>query len=555
LKSVAAAKAHHESRMKEGVPPSHRLPPADGPLTNGGIPIPAVAEPSHVRAGLHGRTGRPGEFPFTRGIRADMYRARPWTIRQLAGFGTAQDTNRRYRMLLESGSTGINGVFDYPSLRAFDSDEPRARSDVGRGGVAVDVRDDFDELFADIPLDRISVSLVSSQPIGAVPHFAMFLRSAEKRGIARACLSGTSQNDFLMETAITIAPEALPPAGSFRLECDLAEFALRHVPGWNPVSVSGYNYREAGADAPLEMALVLAHGQAVARELIGRGLPPEAVLRRISFFLDAHNDFFEEIAKYRAIRRMWAHWVRDELGVGDPAAQRFRFHVQTSGVTNTARHAHVNIARSMTQALAAVLGGTQSLHVNGYDEAVSIPGEHAALTALRSQLVLLHETGVARSADPLGGSYLVEYLTDEIEERARSILQQIDARGGIVAATEQAWVHRELARIAFAHQRAIEEGASRVVGLNVQADDDDVPVVPFEIPAGTLEAQIARLDCVRRRRDEAAVVRTLERVTAACTEGVNVMPAVIEAIDADATLGELGRTFRDALGRWQFPLW
>lgn len=541
--------------MKEGVPPSRGRISAPEPATNCGIPIPAAAGPGHVRPGLDARTGQPGEFPFTRGIRAEMYRARPWTIRQLAGFGTAQDTNRRYRLLLESGSTGVNGVFDYPSLRAFDSDEPRARSDVGRGGVAVDVREDFDDLFAGIPLDRVSVSLVSSQPIGAVPHFAMFLRSAEQRGIERACLSGTSQNDFLMETAITIAPEALPPAGSFRLECDLAEFTLRHVPRWNPVSVSGYNYREAGADAPLEMALVLAHGQAVARELIGRGLAPEPVLARLSFFLDAHNDFFEEIAKYRAMRRMWAHWVRDELGVADPAAQRFRFHVQTSGVTNTARHAHVNIARSMAQALAAVLGGTQSLHVNGYDEAVSIPGEHAALTALRSQLVLLHETGVARSADPLGGSYLVEYLTDEIEERARAILRQIDERGGIVAATEQAWVHRELARIAFANQTAIEEGASLVVGINVQAEDEDVPVEPFEIPAGTLEAQIARLHCVRRRRDEVAAAHALERVAAACKEQINVMPAVLEAVDADVTLGELGRTFRNALGRWHFPLW
>jgi len=335
----------------------------------------------------------------------------------------------------------------------------------------------------------------------------------------------------------------------------LAEFALHEIPRWNPVSVSGYNYREAGADAPLEMALTLAHGQAVARELIGRGLTPERVLPRISFFLDAHSDFFEEIAKYRAIRRMWAHWVRDDLRIADPACQRFRFHVQTSGVTNTARHAHVNIARSMTQALAAVLGGTQSLHVNGYDEAVSIPGEHAALTALRSQLALLHETGVARSADPLGGSYLVEYLTDSIEERARSIVRQIDDRGGIVAATEQGWVHRELSRIAFANQKAVEEGTSLIVGLNVETEGDATPVAPFEIPPGALEAQVARLNAVRRRRDDAAVTRALDRVAAACKERVNVMPAVLDAVDADATLGELGRTFRDSLGRWQFPLW
>jgi methylmalonyl-CoA mutase, N-terminal domain len=523
--------------------------------TNSGIPVPACAGPEHVRPDLDARTGRPGAFPYTRGIRPEMYRERPWTIRQLAGFGTAADTNARYRTLLARGATGINGVFDYPSLRAFDSDDPRARSDVGRGGVAVDVRDDFDDLFAGIPLERVSVSLVSSQPIGAVPHFAMFVRAAERRGIARENLSGTSQNDFLMETAITIAPEALPPAGSFRLECDLAEFALRSVPRWNPVSVSGYNYREAGADAPLEMALTLAHGQAVVRELIRRGIEPERVLRRISFFLDAHNDFFEEVAKFRATRRMWAHWVRDELGVNDPASQRFRFHVQTAGVTNTARCAHVNIARSMTQALSAIVGGAQSLHVNGYDEAVTIPTEPAALTALRSQLVLLHESGVARSADPLGGSYLVEYLTDAIEERAQAIIRQIDALGGIVAATEQGWVHGELARLAFATQKALEDGDTLVVGLNLHTDDDAAPVETFEIPSGSCDRQVERLAAIRKRRDDAIVTRALEGVAAACREGHNVVPAVIAAVDADATLGELGLVFRDTLGRWEFPLW
>ncbi len=305
-----------------------------------GLPLPQVAGPEHVAPGLAERLGRPGAFPFTRGVRAEMYRARPWTVRQLAGFGSARDTNRRYRLLLDQGATGINGVFDYPSLRAFDADDSRAVPDVGRGGVAVDTLDDFEDLFAGVPLERVSVSLVSSQPIGAVPHLAMFLRAAERRGFARGVLTGTSQNDFLMETAVTIARAALPPAASFRLECDLAEFVVRQLPRWNPVSVAGYNYREAGADAVLE-----------------------------------------------------------------------------------------------------------SLHINGYDEAVSIPTEHAALTALRTQYVLLYETGVAGSADPLGGGYLVEHLTDAIEARAREVLARIEAMGGIVAATEQAWVHRELSAV------------------------------------------------------------------------------------------------------------
>jgi methylmalonyl-CoA mutase, N-terminal domain len=527
--------------------------------TAGGIPLPAEAGPGDVAPGLEDRLGRAGEYPFTRGIHPQMYRARPWTIRQLAGFATAADTNKRYRMLLERGATGINGVFDYPSLRAVGSDDPRAASDVGRGGVAVDVADDFDDLFAGIPLDRLSVSLVSSQPVGAAPHLAMFLTAAERRGYDRAALAGTSQNDFLMETAITIAPEALPPAASFRVECDLAEFCLRELPRWNPISVTGYNYREAGADAPLELALTLAHGRAAARELIGRGLAPEAVLRRLSFFLDAHADFFEEIAKFRAARRMWARFVAEELGVTDPAAQKFRFHVQTSGVTMTARLPHLNIARSAIQALSAVLGGTQSLHVDGYDEALSIPSEHAALVALHTQHVLLWETGVAGSADPLGGSYLVEHLTDAMEERAGALVARIERLGGLVAATEEAWVHTELSTRAFADQQALEDGRRLVVGINAGLADGDGPadvgVPPFELPPGALDAQRRRIDAVRARRDDAKVSAALEALGEACSDGVNVMPAVVAAVAADATLGEIGTVLRDSLGRWHFPLW
>lgn len=521
--------------------------------TASGLDLPVVAGPQHV--GAAAASEAPGVFPFTRGIRQRMYRDRPWTMRQLAGFGRASDTNARYRSLLAAGATGINGVFDYPSLRAFDSDHPLARSDVGRGGVAVDVRDDFDDLFADIPLDEVSVSLVSSQPIGAVAHLAMFVQSADRRGFPRASLAGTSQNDFLMETAITIAPEALPPAGSFQLECDLAEFAVAELVRWNPVSISGYNYREAGADAVLEAALALTHAQAVARELIRRGLAPESFLSRISFFLNAHSDFFEEIAKYRAIRRAWATWVRDDLGVTHEPSQRFRFHVQTSGVSNTARHAHVNIARSMVQGLSAVLGGTQSLHLNGFDEAVSIPSEHAAMTALRSQYVLLHETGVAKSADPLGGSYLVEYLTDVMEERIADVTAQIDAMGGVVAATERGWVHAELSRLSFDAQKAIDNGEQLIVGVNTMNDGEDVPVEIFPLPTDTLRKQSARLAEVRSRRDAHAAAAALAVVGEAARDKVNVMPAVLRAVENDATLGEIGATLRDSLGRWDFPLW
>jgi len=520
-----------------------------------GIPVPPCAGPDDVGASVADRLGRPGEFPFTRGIHPEMYRVRPWTIRQLAGFGTAEDTNERYRLLLDQGSTAINGVFDYPSLRAFGSDDPRATPDVGRGGVAVDVRDDFETLFRDIAVDQVSVSLVSSQPIGAVPHLAMYLSMAEQRGLARSSLSGTSQNDFLMETAITIAPAALPPAGSFRLECDLIEFAVRELPRWNPVSITGYNYREAGADAPLELGLCIAHGQAIAVELLRRGLRAEDFLPRVSFFLCAHNDLFEEIGKFRAARRMWSTWVRDELGVADERSQRFRFHTQTSGATNVARYAHVNIARSSLQALGAVLGGTQSLHVNGYDEALSIPTEHAALTALRTQYVLLHETGVAASADPLGGSWLVESMTDAVEAAALAIVEEIDAAGGVVAATESGWVHRELSQRAFAYQRSIDSGERLVVGVNTQCEGEDVEPEPFALPLDAAGRQIQRIEAVRRRRIEAATTKALERLGDAARDGANVMSAAIDAVAADATLGEIGEVFRTSLGTWEFPLW
>jgi methylmalonyl-CoA mutase N-terminal domain/subunit len=523
--------------------------------TRSGIPLPEAATAADVAAGLDTRLGEPGSPPFTRGIHRGMYRERPWTMRQLAGFGDACDTNARYRTLLEQGATGINGVFDYPSLRAFSSDHEQARADVGRGGVAVDVREDFLDLFAGIPLEQVSVSLVSSQPIGAVPHLAMFLWAARERGVERAALAGTSQNDFLMETAITIAPQALPPRASFRLACDLAEFCARELPRWNPVSVSGYNYREAGADAPLELALTLAHGQAIALELIGRGVDPLVVLPRISFFLCAHSDLFEEVAKFRAARRMWARWVQERLGVEDERCRRFRFHVQTSGVSNVARFAHLNIARGALQGLAAVLGGTQSLHINGYDEALTIPTEHAALTALRTQYMLLHETGIAGSADPLAGSYLVEHLTDELELRVQAVLAEIDGLGGIVAATECGWVHRALAELAFADQRALEDGERYAVGINLLTEGDDEPPPLFALPADTAARQSERLARARERRDPARVQEALSRVAVECGAEGNVMEAVLGAVEAAATLGELGDTFRGAFGPWQFPLW
>jgi len=500
-------------------------------------------------------TEQPGVFPFTRGIHPAMYQSRPWTIRQLAGFGTGTDTNERYRTLLANGATGINGVFDYPSLRAFGSDDERAIGDVGRGGVAVDVVEDFDDLFAAIPIDEVSVSLVSSQPIGAVPHLAMYLTVAERRGIPWTALAGTSQNDFLMETAITIAPEVLAPVCSFRLECDLIQFATEHLPKWNPVSITGYNYREAGADAALELALCLAHGRAIADELMRRGMSPESFLPRVSFFLCAHNDFLAEIAKFRAARRMWATYVRDELGVTDERCQKFRFHTQTSGATNVARFPHVNIARSALQGMAAVLGGTQSLHINGYDEALSIPTEHAALTALRTQYVLLDESGVTNSVDPFGGSWVMERLTDEVEATVAGLLTDITEKGGLVAATETGWVHSAISAHAFQYQHEIENGTRLVVGLNTHMEGEDSPTESFETPADTATRQAARIVEVRERRDAAALAVAMKELESVCRDGRNVMPATLEAVRHGATLGEVGGLFREVMGTWVPPLW
>lgn len=524
-------------------------------MTPGGLPLPVVAAGDDVAEDLEQRLGRPGAFPFTRGIHEQMYVTKPWTVRQLAGFGTAADTNARYRLLLDQGATGINGVFDYPSLRAFGSDDPRAASDVGRGGVAVDVVEDFEDLFDGIPLDQVSTSIVSSQPIGAVPHLAMHLVAAQRRGYRPDDLVGTIQNDFLMETAVTIAPQMLAPSSSFRLECDVVEYAIAELPRWNPVSITGYNYREAGADAPLELALCIAHGRAVVEEMARRGAALEPVLRQISFFLNAHNDFFEEVAKFRAARRMWARYVRDELGVVDERCQKFRFHTQTSGATSVARFPHVNIARSALQGLAAVMGGTQSLHVNGYDEALSIPSEHAALTALRTQYVLQHETGVANTVDPLGGSYLVESLTDAMDAEVARLVEEIGELGGIVACTESGWVHSQMSSRAYAYQRSLDDKRQLVVGINTQLEGPDQFPDVFEVPSNTRGRQLERIERVIATRDEPVTRKALDALARGCEAGENTVPLALDAAGAEATLGEVGEVFRAALGTWQPPLW
>ncbi|MFD7907128.1 methylmalonyl-CoA mutase [Kitasatospora sp. NPDC059747] len=548
--------------------PASTEPASTEPASTGfDVAEPDVAEPVFTESGLpvkpcYGPGDLPGEraaelpgrAPFTRGTRAGMYRERPWAVRQLAGYSTADHTNRRLRMLLDSGATAVNTVFDFPTNRGYDSDEPIARADAGQGGVAIDGVEDMLALYDGIPLDRVSVSLVLSHPVAAGAVLAFYLAAAERRGYAFADLRGTLQNDFMMETVVLTAPSVLEPAFSFRLSTDVVEFCLQQVPRWNAISYTGYNYREAGADAVHEVALVVAHAVATAEEMVRRGHPVDSFAGRLTAFFSADSDFFEEVAKYRAARRVYARVFEERLKAADPRSLMLRYHVQTAGSALTARQPLNNITRAAYQALAAVLGGAQSLHVSAYDEALSIPSEQAALTALHTQLILRHETGVDRTADPLAGSYYVEHLTDEIERRVGVLLDRIDAMGGLVAAVDQGWVHKQLTGRAYDRQLELDDGSRTVVGVNRFRDEDEpLRIEPFRVPA-TIEAQRRRLARVRAARDAGRVRTALERVRAAAVAGRNTMPGLLDAARAGATLGECCEVFRSLHGGWHQPL-
>jgi len=496
--------------------------------------------------------GYPGEPPFTRGIHPTMYRGRLWTMRQLAGFGPPEETNKRYKLLLSQGATGINGVFDYPTLRGFNSDHPEAEADAGRGGVAIDSLEDMMILFDGIPIDEVSVSLVTCQPIGTVPVLAMYLAQAEKRNIPFKNLAGTTQNDFLLETAVTIGWNILPPRYSFKLSCDVIEYCVKHVPRWNPVSIAGYNYREAGTNAVQELGLCLAHGIACVEELLSRGMAVDDFAPRISFFFNSHNDFFEEIAKFRAARRLWCRIMTERFGATDPRSKKLRFHVQTAGSALTAQQPLNNITRAAYHALAAVLGGAQSVHIDGYDEALCTPTETSALIALRTQQILQHETNVTSVVDPLGGSYFMENLTHEMERRVTDYISTIENLGGLVEAVNKGWVHDEIADSAIQYQKAIESGELPVVGVNCHTMEDQ-PVEIFVQPE-TLERQKVKLAELRKRRDETGVQAALESIREKCGSMENVMPSVIEAARAWVTVGEIAEVFRQEWGCWDPPL-
>jgi methylmalonyl-CoA mutase N-terminal domain/subunit len=508
-----------------------------------GIPL----QPYYERPEPPGqRPGPPGRFPFTRGIRADMYRKRFWTMRQYAGFATAAESNARYRYLLGQGTTGLSVAFDLVTQLGYDSDALQARGEVGKVGVAIDSIDDVETLFAEIPLDAVTVSMTINAPAAIL--LAFVLAVARRRGIPFDKLGGTIQNDVLKEY-VARGTYIFPPTPSMRLVTDVMAYCAGHVPQWNTISISGYHIREAGSTALQEIAFTLANGKAYLHAAARAGLGVDVVAPRISFFWNAHNDLFEEVAKFRAARALWAEIVRDEFGSHDPRSQMLRFHTQTGGSTLTAQEPENNVVRVTLQALAAVLGGTQSLHTNGADEALGLPTADAARVALRTQQIIAYECGVTDVSDPLGGSYYVEALTSDLIVQARELISEIDALGGAVAAVESGWMQEQIGESAYRAQQAIERGEAVIVGVNKFAQPEAGRLMPIQRIAAAVERdQVARLQAFRAARDTAAVQARLAEIRS-CAEGTaNLMPAFIDAVDAGATLGEICDVLRSVFG-------
>jgi methylmalonyl-CoA mutase N-terminal domain/subunit len=494
------------------------------------------------------RVGEPGAFPYTRGVYPDMYRGRLWTMRQYAGMGAATETNRRFRYLLDHGQTGLSVAFDLPTQIGLDSDHPRAEGEVGRTGVAIDTIDDMDRLFDGIPLDRVSTSMT----INATAPILLLLYElvAEERGIDAAQLTGTIQNDLLKEYAAR-GTYIYPPKPSMRLITDVFAYAGERLPRWNTISISGYHMREAGATAAQEIAFTLANGIAYVQAAVDAGLAIDDVAPRLSFFFACHMHFFEEIAKFRAARRLWATIMRERFGTEDPRSQVLRFHTQTGGATLTAQQPENNIVRTALEAMAAILGGTQSLHTNSFDEALALPTERAAKIALRTQQVLGYETGVAETVDPLGGSYYVEALTDELERLATELIEKVDAMAGAVAAIEAGYYQDAIHEAAFRIQRGIETGEQVVVGVNRFVDDAMKPVELLRISEEETARQLDRLREVRATRDTTAVDRALNAVEETARGTDNLLPPIREALRARATLGEVSDALRRVFGEYR----
>ena len=493
--------------------------------------------------------GYPGVYPFTRGVYPSMYRGRLWTMRQFAGFGTAEETNERFRYLLEHGQTGLSTAFDMPSLMGYDSDHARSLGEVGREGVAIDSLEDMETLFAGIPLAEVSTSMTINSPAAIL--LAFYACVGEEQGVPMRELRGTIQTDILKEY-IAQKEYIFPPEPSMRLVTDMVEFCTREMPKWHPISISGYHIREAGSNAAQELAFTLADGFTYVEWARDRGLDVDDFAPRLSFFFNAHLDFFEEIAKYRAARRIWARELRERYGAKSPRSWLMRFHTQTAGVSLTAQQPEVNIVRTALEALAAVLGGTQSLHTNSYDEALALPTEDAVRIALRTQQVIAHETGVVNTIDPLGGSYYVEHLTNELERQAYDYFDRIEKLGGVVEAIKENFFQREIAEASFRYQSEVERGERVVVGVNRYVSADEQPIPILKIDPALEEQQIARVRALRARRDEAAAERALAALRdASARPDVNLVPLLIDAARAYVTMGEICDTWREVWGTWR----
>ncbi len=492
--------------------------------------------------------GFPGEPPFTRGVQPTMYRGRLWTMRQYAGMGDAAESNRRYRYLLEQGQTGLSCAFDLPTQIGYDSDHPLALGEVGRVGVAIDSLEDMEELFRGIPLEKVTTSMTINSPAAIL--LAMYQAVAEKNGAPAAALGGTVQNDILKEY-VARGTYIFPPLPSLRLVVDLIEYCANHLPQWNPISISGYHIREAGATAVQEVAFTLADGIAYVEHVLKRSIAVDSFAPRLSFFFAVHNDFFEEIAKFRAARRMWARIVRERFGAKDPKSLALRFHAQTGGVTLTYQQPRNNIVRVALQGLAAVLGGTQSLHTNSWDEAISLPSEEAVKIALRTQEIIARETGVADAVDPLGGSYHLENLTDRIEEEAGQYLRRIEGMGGMLAAIESGFVQGEIRKSAYRHQQKVESGEEAVIGVNLRREEETARESPAASDQGVEEKQKEKLKRLKAARDGGRARDSLTRVREAARTEENLMPAILAAVKAYATVGEICGVLREEFGEFR----
>ncbi|MFO0590841.1 MAG: methylmalonyl-CoA mutase family protein [Polyangiaceae bacterium] len=507
---------------------------------------PAEKNPDHQRD-----LGLPGEYPFTRGVQPNMYRGRLWTMRMFAGFGTPEQTNQRFKYLLAQGQTGLSTAFDFPTLMGYDSDSPRSLGEVGMCGVAVDTLRDMEVLFDGIPLDKVTTSMTINGP--AIVLLCFYIALADKRGIPRSKIGGTVQNDCLKEF---IAQHAwlVPPRPAMRIVTDMIEFCSREVPKWNSVSISGYHIREAGATAAQELAFTLADGLAYVESCLLRGLDVDAFAPRLSFFFDVHNDFFEEVAKFRAARRMWARFMKQRFGAKRAESMKLRTHAQTAGVSLTAQQPYNNVVRVALQALAAVLGGTQSLHTNSLDETYALPTEESVTIALRTQQIIAEESGVASAIDPLGGSYFVEWMTDKIEAEAMDYIRRIDELGGMVSAVEKGYPQREIAASAYRFQREMETSERVMVGVNkyqVEGESRNIPLL--RIDETVQKTQVANLHKVKAERDSASVRIALDRVRKAAADGSNLMPPIIEAAKVYATEQEVCDVLREVMGTHRDP--